>query len=119
MSADKVKVGDELWCVNRYSTDHISTVTKVGSKWFTAGRSEYSLAPERDGSFSSKLSRDGSGMANYAWRSKEAYEEAMRQNRRRSELGNRIRDAISPFSGQLPLEQIEAAAKALGIEVPE
>jgi hypothetical protein len=118
-SDDKVKVGDELWVVSRYSHPGSGTVTKVGHKWFTAGYSEFSLTPERDGSFISKPSKDGTGSSYYAWRSKEAYETALRLRRRRDQLTNAIRDTVMRRHDHVPLEQLEAAAKALGIEVPE
>lgn len=118
MSTDKVKVGDELWLVSPYSSSLAVTVTKVGKKWFTAGLNEFSLAPARDGSFRSKPRKDGSGYTLHAWRSKGAYETHLDRERRRGLLANAIRDAISPFNSKgASLEQIEAVAKLLGLEV--
>lgn len=112
----RLQVGDSLFIPGRNQGFRV-TVTKVGRKWATAGHSEYAIEPEPDGSHERKPHPLGVGSREYAWRSEADHAEAMRRSKRHQALVVAISDGLTWRGGRKTLEQLEAAAAALGIEV--
>ena len=112
----RLQVGDTLYIPNG-GQGFCVTVTKVGRKWATAGHGEYAIEPEENGSHERKPHPLGIGDREYVWRSEGDYIEGMKRAKRRNALMVAISDGVSWRGGDKTLEQLEAAAKALGIEV--
>lgn len=114
MSGEKLKVGDVLWYRPSYGSPYTVTVTKVGRVWAqTDYRVMLAVSPNESGAHVAK------GVAGYssdggAWRSEADYRASLRPGQIRAAIHKRTE---SWGQDPLTLEQLEAAALALGIEV--
>lgn len=111
---EKLKVGDVLWYRSNYGSPWSVTVTKVGRAWAeTDYRVMLAVSPDKSGAHAAKGVRGYSSDGD-AWRSEAAYRASLRPGELRAAIHKR-----TEVWGQEPLtlEQLEAAALALGIEV--
>ena len=117
MSADgKLQVGDTLYYTPRYGIPTTVTVTKVGRLWAECGpRLSVSANLHKAGCYPAKADRKGYVSPGNAYRSEEAYNLTLRPGKLRSAIATAITAWAAPRT--FTLEQLEAAAKALGIEV--
>lgn len=112
---EKLKVGDVLWYRPTYHSPRSVTVTRVGRVWAeTDYRVPLAVNPDQSGAYVAK-GESGYSSPGCAWRSEADYRASLRPEKLRAAIHARTH---SWEQAPLTLAQLEAAAKALGVEVP-